>query len=271
MSVELFQICYDNATRTSILPGCNIIDNSVEPLPGWFEFGAILHFLRTEVLNNDTWYGFLSPKFIEKTGVQPELVKQFLVDNGNNHEVSLFSPGWDQICYFRNPWEQGELYHPGLLIESQKYFDKINYHIDLKSCVTDTTSAVFCNYVIAKKTYWKIWRDIAEKFFEYVEQGNISTVSTNYIDYQLPMQIFVQERFPSAILSTNRLRVLTPDWSMQAPILLFPNSASNRHLLAACDLFKKQFNSAKDQKYLDMYWQIREQVVSTYSIPNTFR
>ena len=66
MSVELFQICYDNATRTSILPGCNIIDNSVEPLPGWFEFGAILHFLRTEVLDNDTWYGFLSPKFTEK-------------------------------------------------------------------------------------------------------------------------------------------------------------------------------------------------------------
>ena len=205
--------------------------------------------------------------------MQPELVKQFLVDNGNNHEVSLFSTGWDQICYFRDPWEQGELFHPGLLTESQKDFDKINYNIDLKSCVTDTTSALFFQLCDCKKNYWKIWRDIAEKFFEYVEQGNIGNEKTSYKGFQHPIQIFVQERFASAILSTNKLPVLRPDWSMQAPIWeqMFPNSASNRHLLAACDLFKRQFNSTKDQKYLDVYWQIHEQIVCNYSIPNTFR
>ena len=134
----------------------------------------------------------------------------------------------------------------------------------------------FCSFFQlcdCKKNYWKIWRDIAEKFFEYVEQGNIGNEKTRYKGFQHPIQIFVQERFASAILSTNKLPVLTPDWSMQAPIFeqMFPNSASNRHLLAACDLFKRQFNSTKDQKYLDVYCQIREQIVCNYSIPNTFR
>lgn len=138
---------------------------------------------------------------------------------------------------FLNPWKQGDIFHPGLLSESQRFLDSIGYGIDLNTFVADTTLAVFSNYVMAKKTYWEKWRSIAEKFLDYLEKGNLPDVVVgNYggsARERYPMKIFIQERFLTIILARNKMRVFVPDVSLKVPIWqsLFENSSSNRHLL----------------------------------------
>jgi len=172
MKINIHQIYYNDQTRKLLLPGFIPLDNSSNVRPDWFEFWVILNFLRNNNLEDGAWYGFLSPKFYEKTGFDSKFVLEILEKYGENANVALFSPGWDQLSYFLNPFEQGEVWHPGLLPLSQKFIDTTDLKIDLKSLVSDTTSAVFSNYVIAKKEFWGEWKRIAEAFFEYAENNS---------------------------------------------------------------------------------------------------
>lgn len=74
MSLNIYQIFYDSETRNKILPGFIPLDNTSNLRPDWFEFLVILNFLNTNELKDDDWYGFLSPKFFEKTGINSDFV-----------------------------------------------------------------------------------------------------------------------------------------------------------------------------------------------------
>jgi hypothetical protein len=175
--------------------------------------------------------------------------------------VALFSPGWDQLAYFLNPFEQGDVWHPGLMAASQEFVNKYQSEIDLNALVSDTSSSVFSNYIVAKKEFWIQWRKIAEHFFEYVENRTEQQVATFYgsLENKFPMKTFIQERLATLILSTNAFNVLSPDQSFSAPIFtrLFPDDVKTRRLLQACDLMKTKYRESKDERYLEMYWRIR--------------
>ena len=89
-------------------------------------------------------------------------------------------------------------------------------------------------------------------------------ITTTYgsIENKFPMKTFIQERLATLILSTNTFKVLSPDQSFNAPIFtrLFPDDIKTRRLLQACDLMKTKYRESKDEKYLEMYWRIREDI-----------
>ena len=261
--VEIYQIYYDAITKNAVPPGFIPLNNSKNERPDWFEFWVILNFLRSNNLKNDTWYGFLSPKFHLKTGWTPNDVEQ-LLQHAQKSDALLLSPGWDQLSYFLNPWEQGEVWHPGLLQESQKFLDQIGADLKLDTLVTDTTNSVFSNYVIAKKGFWEKWKEMAEVFFDYAEKGHLNNFSVKYHNerIQYPMKTFIQERFASLILLNNDIRTIAPDLSFVSGINkeLFSDDIQTRHLLATCDLMKRKFNQNHDDRYLDMYWMIRRDI-----------
>jgi hypothetical protein len=178
--------------------------------------------------------------------------------------VALFSPSWDQLAYFLNPFEQGEVWHPGLMAASQAFIDKCQLEINLNALVSDSSSSVFSNYIIAKKEFWIQWRKIAEQFFEYVENDLEHQVTTSYgtLQNRFPMKSFIQERLATLILSTGNYKVLSPDQSLSSTIYtrLFPDDAKTRRLLQTCDLMKTKYREKKDKKYLEMYWKIREDI-----------
>jgi hypothetical protein len=264
MKINIYQIYYDDKTKQMLLPGFSPLDNSSNVRPDWFEFWVILNFLRENPLEDDAWYGFLSPRFYEKTEFSSEFVINVLKSYGANAEVALFSPDWDQLSYFLNPFEQGEMWHPGLLYHSQKFTDFLNLEVNLSKLVTDTTSSVFSNYIIAKKRFWNEWRRIAEAFFNYAENNVAfkSYVSYGSIENQYPMKTFIQERFASLILATGNFKVLSPDQSFTAPIFsrLFPQDIKTRRYLQGCDLMKKKYRETSDKKYIDMYWSLRNDI-----------
>ena len=264
MKKFVYQIYYDLETQKKLLPGFIPLDNTTSPRPDWFEFFVILNFLRNNPIEEDAWYGFLSPKFKEKTGNTSDAILNMIDNYGSTGNVFLFSPGWDQLSYFLNPFEQGEIWHPGLMNASQIFVDKCELEINLNTLVTDTTCSVFSNYIIAKKEFWDEWKKIAEKFFDYVEnhKEHQTTTSHGSLERQYPMKAFIQERLATLILSLNNFKVLSPDQSFSLPIFtgLFSDNVKNRKLLQVCDLMKSKYRERSDIKYLEMYWKIRAEI-----------
>ena len=155
--VEIRQIFYDDSTRASKNNLFIPLDNT-NGKSDWFEFWPIFKFLYENELKDETWYGFFSPKFENKMGISSREACDFINEN-KDADVILFSANWDQLAYFVNPWEQGELWHPGITSETQKFCDTVGMEIKIDQLVTSTKSSVFSNFVVAKK---KILGQLAE-------------------------------------------------------------------------------------------------------------
>ncbi len=269
MQAKIYQIFYDAPTRGLVDKAFIPLDNTANLRPDWFEFWVILNYLRTHALEENTWYGFLSPKFSVKTGFNAQIVHQ-LLSSHDHRDVAIFSHSWDQTCYFRNPFEQGEQEHPGLLDISQKFLNAIGVQVDLATMVCPASRTVFSNFVIAKKGYWDQWRSWAEKFWDYVENTperdpRLQTKTSYPSDPNgLPMKTFVQERFASVLLSTGQFSVIYPDISDRAYISKqwsTPDGTVRAHLMS-CDLLKRKYLQTGDASFLEMYYKIRSSIQS---------
>lgn len=263
MNINIYQIYYDELTREMLAPGFIPLDNTENLRPDWFEFWVILNFLQKNELKDNNWYGFLSPRFYEKTEFSSNFVIKALENFGNDADVMLFSPGWDQLFFFLNPFEQGDMWHPGLLTLSQKFIDSLNLNVNLSNLVTDMSCSVFSNYIIAKREFWIKWKTIAEAFFNYSENNPELTSLTKYgtAGNRLPIKTFIQERFASLILATEDLKTVAPDQSFSVPISpLFHDNPKTRRLLQGCDLMKSKYRETLDGKFLSAYWDLRKNI-----------
>jgi len=264
--IYVHQIFYDSESRAKIQPGFIPIDNTNSAHRDWFEFWVILNFLRNNPLEENAWYGFLSPKFLEKTGIDSTAILQAIEANYESMDIAVFSTAWDQLAYFVNPWEQGEVWHPGLTALTQGFLADHGFTTDLRNIVTDSANSAFSNYVIAKKEFWMAWYDLAEKFFAYVETNAdqhpefIKTTSYGSNINQYPMKTFIQERFTSLIMAAGNYKVLFADQSSSRPIFsrIFSDDSKTRNMLQTCDLMKSKYRETLDPAYLDMYWRIRK-------------
>lgn len=261
-NIFIHQIFYDDFSKNSLAPQFIPLDNTKGPAD-WFEFYPIMEFLKKTQLQANAWYGFLSPKFQQKTGIPAPEVINLISRYGDQANVAIFSPAWDQLAYFRNPFEQGEFAHPGLLEISQKFIDKISLNIDLTKLVTYSSTAVFSNFIIAKSEYWTRWLKIAEQFYSYSEENRLG--ATSYLDSKNkmgPMKVFIQERLSSLILSQENFKTLALDFGQSAPIFdqLFDNNPRTRKMLQTCDLLKEKFATTQDESYLSMYMKIRNEI-----------
>ena len=264
--IFVYQIFYDEESKRNLNFGFIPLDNTDNERPDWYEFWVIRNFLKNNELQENAWYGFLSPKFVEKIGLQPLTVLYWLEMHDACNDVALFSPGWDQLAYFLNPFEQGEMWHPGLTELSQRCFENIGLKIDLNSLVTYSKTSVFSNYIIARPNFWNRWLSIADRFYDLVE-GNImpelkQTTSYGLKSTQAPIKAFIQERISSIILAQGQFKVTLPDRSQNAPIytVLFKNDSATRRMLQACDLLKEKYCLTNNDDYLKMYYKIRNDI-----------
>jgi hypothetical protein len=268
-STKIYQIHYDDASRRQLDPGFIPLDNAGSPDARWYEFWPILNFLNTNELQEDVWYGFLSPKFNKKFNASAAYVEDFLTRIPPQTEVALFSPGWDQLCYFQNPWEQGEVWHPGVTDVMRQFLAAIGDDTQLDHLVTDVTSSVFSNYVLAKKCYWSEWHILAKQLVQFFEtHPNLSEQVTYYGSKQNVTQIkaFVQERMASYVLSTHRFKVVASTRAKSGPIFkkIFPEGEMVRKALELCDHFKRKYRATRDKAYLNAYLDSRKVINFRY-------
>ena len=131
--IEIRQIFYDEMTKNTISDPFIPLNNS-DGRKDWFEFWPILNFLINNRLKEDTFYGFLSPRFTLKTGLSGSDISEFLFKN-NHIDVLLVSYSWDHLSYFLSPWEQGDIFHYNLIEEAQKFLTQVEVKVLLRRLI----------------------------------------------------------------------------------------------------------------------------------------
>lgn len=265
MNINIFQIYYNAQTFDMLDKGFIALDNSNSERPDWFEFWPIRKFFKDNPVEENSWYGFLSPKFYGKTGFTSQVIKDF-IDQTPNAEVALFTSTWDFIAYYRNVFEQGEVWHEHITTVAQAFFDAIDYKINLKTLVHHSQNSVTSNYVIAKPRYWRRWLEFADRLLLISETetplGRILRGDTTYGPQRHAFKVFIQERLAPVILASEKYNVIVPDRSAYWPMFenLFYTNHHTRRTLQACDLLKQQFCTSGDEAFLLAYQKLKASI-----------
>jgi SAM-dependent methyltransferase len=205
-NVALYHIAYSEETWNSVPKGLIRLDNRSNERPDWAEYWPIRRFLQSEELDENAFYGFLSPRFMEKMSLPPEEILSFIAQLERDVDVAAFSPFFDHRALFINVFEHGEFFHPGLIDISRKILARVFPDLDIDSLVNTTDTAIFCNYFAAKPRFWRKWLEICEQIFNLAESEDDSLASElrrkmHYGKGPLSAKVFVIERIASLLLA----------------------------------------------------------------------
>ena len=243
--MKIYQIYYNDKTFRQIdkdfIPLNNVNNSNKE----WFEFDIIFNFLKNNKLEDDVWYGFLSPEFFKKTNLKGLNLKKHLELNTNSN-VCLATSCFDQIAIYQNCFIQGETKHPGLINTTEYFLNKYNIRLSLRNLVGHSSNTVYSNYLIAKKEYWDNWYKLAKFFLKLQNEDKQFSKMINtkgkYKKTKVKLGVFIQERFPSIILSNNNYKVTTLLSSDYQPCnKLIPLHFRVKGLLQTCDYLKEKY------------------------------
>jgi hypothetical protein len=208
--MHVYQILNHYTSRQELDPGFDVLDNSTNERPDWYEYWPIRKFLLSEDLDESAFYGFLSPKFKHKTNLDAAMVRAFIAATEAAVEVILFSPSIHNSAYFLSVFEHGEAQHPGLSTVAARLLERIHGPLDLSAFISDSRNTVHSNYFIAKPRFWRAWLAVNETLFAIAETpddalGEALRAPTAYRGRNnVQMKIFVMERIATWILVSDR-------------------------------------------------------------------
>ncbi len=253
-TAHIHQIFYDDTTRRKLDPGFIPLDNMANERPDWREIWPMRRVLLRESLVEADFYGFLSPKFLEKTNLHSADVNRFIAACDARTEVILFSPSIHASAYFQNVFLHGEAEHPGLLDLSQRLLERLGWPIRLETLVSDSTNTVFANYLVARPRFWRAWLALTEQVFTIAGTpgdalGEKLTAATSYAGrHDVPMKVFIMERMASLLLAVDPSLVTRVHNPFAAPkrIYKLPFAVVN-------DALKIAFRTQGHGQYLEVF------------------
>ena len=257
-AVHTYQILNHYTSRQELDPGFDVLDNSSNERPDWYEYWPIRKFLQNEPLDENAFYGFLSPKFKLKTNLSAGDVVNFIAGSDAATDVVLFSPSIHNSAFYLNVFEHGNAEHPGLIEVAQDFFTRLNHPQPLKSLVSDSRNTVHSNYFIAKPRFWRAWLAITEQLFAIAETaqdplGIQLRAPTQYRGRrEVQMKIFLMERIATWILVTDKsfaARAHDPFVS-RSRIYKLP-------VAIICDALKIAYTTQGRGQYLDVFLLLR--------------
>ena len=209
-AMHIYQIRTHYTSRQDLDPGFGVLDNSANERPDWFEYWPIRKFLLGEALDENAFYGFLSPKFRLKTNLSAAAVRDFILAADSAADVILFSPSIHNSAYYWNVFDHGDSEHPGLKHVARQLFERLDLPHDLDSLVSDSRNTVYSNYFIAKPRFWRAWLAVNEKMFAIAETpadalGQALRSPTSYRGgSNVQMKVFIMERVATLLLTVDR-------------------------------------------------------------------
>ena len=257
-ALHIFQILNHYTSRQELDPGFAVLDNSANERPDWYEYWPIRRFLLNEALDEDAFYGFLSPKFELKTSLNFALVRDFILGSDSATEVVLLSPSIHNSAYYLNVFEHGDAEHPGLKQVAQRLFERLGVPSDLDSLVSDSRNTVHSNYFIAKPRFWRAWLAINEQMFAIAESpsdalgGALRTPTRYRGGTHVQMKIFIMERIATWLLTCDRsftVRVRDP-FVARSRLYKLP-------VAIMCDALKIAFATQGRAQYKDVFLFVR--------------
>lgn len=211
---HLHLIAYSDAVRAAIPEGWLVLDNLANPRPDWFEYWPMRQYLQNEVLDEQAFYGFFSPKFCDKTQLNLAQVQAFVQAHAQDTDVFLFSPQPDMGAFFLNVFEQGETFDTGLMAAYEAFLRTQGLNVHLGGLVMDSRQVCFSNYFIARPAFWRQWLQLNEALWAVCEgpDSPLKAALTFETSYPGPggggvqRKVFLQERAASLLLT------LQPQW-----------------------------------------------------------
>ena len=209
---KVYQIYYSEGTKAQNDMGFIQLDNLSNVRPDWREYWPIRQYLLSVKLEDDTRYGFFSPKFREKTGLEASDVMNFI--ENDDSDVVIFSPYFVQSALFFNVFEQQEEAHPGSVAIAYQCLKEIYPEVNIHTILMDARSTVFCNYFVAKKFFWEMWLDCCEKIFAIAENNNspLAKALNSHVEHEsatAPLKVFVIERIASLLIEKESIKTKT--------------------------------------------------------------
>ena len=254
-ALHIYQILTPHVSRQDLDPGFEVLDNSANERPDWFEYWPIRIFLLKEALDENAYYGFLSPKFKLKTGLTAGVVRQFVLDA--DADVVLFSPSIHNSAYYLNVFEHGDSEHPGLKNAAREFFARLGLPGDLDALVSDSRNTVHSNYFAAKPRFWRAWLAINEKLYAIAEAsgdalGELLRAPTRYRGgVNVQMKIFLMERMATWLLSRGDFTARVHDpFAARSRIYKLPTAI-------VCDALKIAYATQRRTQYKDVFLLVR--------------
>jgi len=269
--IRILQIYYDAHTRGLVDPGFEPLDNSSNERPDWYEYWPIRTFLRSATLEDADYYGFLSPRFAEKTRLTGRRVREF-VGRAGAADVVTFSPFPEHSACFLNLFEQGELFHPGLAAIAARFCASLDPDLRLDRLVTHSRNAVLANYFVARPRFWRHWNEVLEHCFTLAEtpdsplRSELDSTTLHHGQAKPRMKVFLMERVASLLLATSTAYAVAsfPPFEMAFSHPYFSRVFSE---VIELDALKLAFAATGDAHYLKCYRVLQDRVLSAPDCP----
>ncbi|QHG66289.1 glycosyltransferase [Pseudomonas putida] len=218
--VHIHQIFYSAETLAMLEPGFIPLDNSGQR-PDWAEYWPIRNLLLNKDLDENAFYGVLSPRFKQKTGLDSGQVLEFARSAPGDADVLLFPMFFDELAFYENTFIQGFVCHTNIWPAFVEMARQLCPGVNLETLIMDARRSQFCNFFIAKPRFWRQWFNKAETIFHAAEQArtaerpapygaalNEATLHRGEKGYEC--KVFVMERLLSLMLATD------PQWRVHA-------------------------------------------------------
>lgn len=270
-AIRVFQIYYDERTRNLRDAAFEPLDNLTNERPDWYEYWPIRRFLRSATLVESDYYGFLSPRFADKTSLRGRQVIAFIAQS-DGADVVTFSPFPEHSACFLNLFEQGDLFHPGLAGTAAAFLAGLDRGLGLDRLVTHSRNAVLANYFVAKPRFWRAWQDVLERCFSAAEATGsslhavLTATTAHHGKAQPQMKIFLMERIASTLLATSADYAVAsfPPFEMAFSHPFFTGVFSE---LIELDALKLALSATGDSHYLKCYRSLQARVLQASGCP----
>lgn len=257
---EIHQIFYSEETRQQLDPGFIALDNRGQR-PDWREYWPIRWYLQNHALDENTLYGFFSPRFGKKTMLDSAAVHQFIATVSRDVDVIGFSPFFDQSALFLNTFTQAAANHANIWQVLEHAVAFVAPGIDPHAAVMDSRHIIFCNYFVATAAFWRRWLAVNEMLFAVAEAGTsaLAHLLNSNVPYDhgfVPAKVFVQERVVSLLLLGERhwrVKHFDPLRLPMSPSIAGPYTTD----LLVLDALKTAAIEHGNPNYLKIFEQVR--------------
>ena len=266
-AVHLFHIAYSMETLAMLRPGFALLDNLSNPRPDWYESWPIRQYLHSQTLDEQAFYGFFSPKFFLKTGLEADHLRAVIAQASPDTEAFTVCPQEEVGAFFLNPVYGSQVTDPGALTTAQQVFDLAGMELDIASQVMDSSDIVYSNYVIAKPAYWRKWLALVDLIYQCAEDSNDTDLkhalrTTTQYEGSAQRKVFLIECLPSLLFRRHRMKVqpIAINQDLAAKGVLYPF----RQQAFVCDALKMAYKHTGQTKYLQAFSEQAQQVLDKF-------
>jgi hypothetical protein len=271
--IYAFQIFYNDATRASLDPDFEPLDNSACERPDWYEYWPMRNYFLANALDESAYYGFFSPLFFQKTQLSGKQVMEF-ASQASEADAITFSPHPCHGACFYNVFEQGANCLPGFLDVATQFLRDLDPAIRLDALVNDSRNTVYSNYFLAKPRFWNLWNGVFNRLFELAETPGppLHEALNRPVEYAkddgeakpAQMKIMVMERVVSLMLAPGAFK--TKNYPPFAMPLTAP-FAGRLADLVALDALKIAYTETGDRQFLRLFVEQRDKLLAS-ALPN---